>query len=64
MPKAKNDCLQREEMAGLRWKDVDFRWQRLAIRDKVEGRRSIPLTPYVASLMLKMQRMSNKPPNM
>ena len=33
---------RREEMAGLRWDDVDFRWQSLTIRDKVEGERTIP----------------------
>lgn len=42
---------RREEIAGLRWVDVDFRWKRLFIKDKVEGQRVIPLTPYVASLL-------------
>jgi integrase len=42
---------RREELAGLRWEDVDFQWKGLAIRDKVEGERTIPLTPYVASLL-------------
>ncbi len=39
---------RREELAWLKWEDVDFRWQSLTIRDKVEGERTIPLTPYVA----------------
>ena len=39
------------EVAGLRWEDVDFQWKSLRIRDKVEGERIIPLTPYVAHLL-------------
>jgi integrase len=42
---------RREELAALRWVDVDFQWNSLTIRDKVEGRRIIPLTPYVAFLL-------------
>ena len=41
---------RREEMADLKWTDVDFTWKSLAIGDKVEGQRVIPLTPYVAAL--------------
>jgi len=47
---------RREEMAALRWTDVDFQWKGLTIRDKVEGTRVIPLTPYLASLMSKLPR--------
>jgi integrase len=43
---------RREELAGLRWEDVDFQWESMTIRDKVEGERTIPLTPYVASSLL------------
>mgnify|MGYP000075102244 CR=1 FL=1 len=42
---------RREELAGLRWQDVDFQWKALRVRDKVEGERIIPLTPYVAHLL-------------
>lgn len=87
-PKAKGDCLQREqlgmwfaavralrdpvvsaylqcllltgarreELANLRWPDVDFQWGSLTIRDKVEGERTIPLTPYMASLLTALPR--------
>jgi len=42
---------RREELAGLRWEDVDFQWKSLHIADKVEETgRIIPLTPYVAAL--------------
>lgn len=47
---------RREELAGLRWEDVDFQWRSLTIRDKVEGERTIPLTPYVASLLAPLPR--------
>ena len=47
---------RREELAGLRWEDVDFKWKSLTIRDKVEGERTIPLTPYVAALLAPLPR--------
>lgn len=47
---------RREELAGLRWEDVDFQWRSLTIRDKVEGERTIPLTPYVATLLAPLPR--------
>jgi integrase len=54
---------RREEMAGLRWDDVDFQWNSITIRDKVEGKRTIPLTPYVASLLQELKRINETPPN-
>jgi integrase len=42
---------RREELAGLRWADVDFQWQKLTIADKVEATRVVPLTPYMAQLI-------------
>lgn len=47
---------RREEVAGLRWADVDFKWKSMTIKDKVEGQRVIPLTPYVASLLAPLPR--------
>ena len=47
---------RREEVAGLQWTDVDFQWKSLTIRDKVEGLRTIPLTPYVAALLAALPR--------
>jgi integrase len=48
---------RREELAALRWTDVDFQWGGLAIADKVESEgRMIPLTPYVASLLAALPR--------
>ena len=53
---------RREELAGLRWDDVDFQWQSMTIKDKVEGKRTIPLTPYVAGLLRDLKRRSDTPP--
>jgi integrase len=47
---------RREEVAGIRWEDVDFQWKAMTIKDKVEGERTIPLTPYVASLLACLPR--------
>jgi integrase len=53
---------RREELALLRWEDVDLKWRSLNIRDKVEGVRTIPLTPYFASLLLALKRINETPP--
>lgn len=47
---------RRRELAELRWEDVNFEWNSLTIRDKVEGERTIPLTPYFKSLLLGLIR--------
>lgn len=39
------------ELLDLNWTDVDTQWKSLTIRDKVEGERVIPLTPYVSRLI-------------
>lgn len=45
-----NECLR------LRWADVDTKWGSIAMHDKVEGERMIPLTPYVAHLLAGLPR--------
>jgi len=47
---------RREEMAGLTWANVDIRWKKLTIADKVESTRTIPLTPYLAQLLATLPR--------
>jgi len=53
-----------ESMIALRWEDVDFKWNRLTIRDKDESyggkdeTRVIPLTPFLASLLHDLKRRS------
>lgn len=55
---------RREEMAALRWDDVDFKWRSLSIADKIEeSGRTIPLTPYLASLLLSLKQINETPPN-
>lgn len=56
---------RREEMAALKWDDVDFQWRSLVIADKVEqdSGRTIPLTPYLASLLLELKQRNDTPPN-
>ena len=44
------------EVLGLRWEDVNTKWRGLTIRDKVEGERVIPLTPYVSQLIHALPR--------
>ncbi len=39
------------EVLTLRWEDVNTQWKGITIRDKVEGERVIPLTPYVSYLL-------------
>ena len=53
---------RREELAGVKWADVDFKWNSLTIHDKVEGERVIPLTPYVHSLLTELHTINNTPP--
>lgn len=49
---------RREEIASLCWNDIDFKWSSMRIRDKVEGERTIPLTPYVSALLSKLANTS------
>lgn len=46
------------EVMEIRWEDVDARWKGLRIRDKVEGERTIPLTPYVSHLLMNLPHRS------
>jgi integrase len=48
---------RREELAGLRWEDVDFKWGSIWVKDKVaEEGRKIPLTPYLSGLLASLPR--------
>ncbi len=44
------------EVLGLRWDDINTKWRGMTIRDKVEGTRIIPLTPYVWHLISALPR--------
>jgi integrase len=49
---------RREEMAELRWVDLDFRWASMKLKDKVEEYRVVPLTPYVSQLLYHLPRLN------
>lgn len=44
------------EVLALRWQDLNLQWRSIVIRDKVDGERQIPLTPYVWSLLAGLPR--------
>ena len=50
---------RRGEMQILKWADVDFKWQKMTIRDKVEPTRTIPLTPHLATLLHSLPRIND-----
>lgn len=49
---------RRTEWQLLKWEDVDFKGHKLTIRDKVEGQRVVPLTPYLAALLGTLPRVN------
>ncbi|MDP1999599.1 MAG: integrase family protein [Rhodoferax sp.] len=44
------------EVLSLRWEDVNTQWKGIQIRDKVEGTREIPSTPYMLHLLAALPR--------
>jgi hypothetical protein len=44
------------EPVWLKWSDADFQWKTISLRDKIEGKRQIGLTPYLASLLASLPR--------
>lgn len=49
---------RREELAALKWSDVDFQWRKLTLADKVDATRTIPLTPYMAWMLASLPRIN------
>lgn len=47
---------RREELAKLKWSDLNFKWKSIDLADKVEDGRSIPLTLYVGYLLNTLPR--------
>ncbi len=47
---------RRSEVLGLRWTDINTHWKFISMRDKWEGRREVPLTPYVEYLLMNLPR--------
>ena len=44
------------EVLALRWDDINTQWKGISIRDKVEGTREIPATPYMLHLLAALPR--------
>jgi len=44
------------EVLSLRWEDINTQWKGIQIRDKVEGTREIPATPYMLHLLTGLPR--------
>ena len=44
------------EVLALRWDDVNTKWKGISIRDKAEGTREIPITPYMLHLLSALPR--------
>ena len=44
------------EILAMQWEDINHHWRGLTIRDKVEGMRVIPLTPYVAQMLAALPK--------
>lgn len=47
---------RREELAELKWEDVNFQWRGISMKDKIEGTRAVPLTPHVSRLIGTLPR--------
>jgi integrase len=47
------------ELVSIKWEDVDFQWNTLTIKDKVEGLRIIPLTPFISHLLALLPRRND-----
>ena len=48
---------RREEVAALKWADVDFQWRNLTLADKVDATRTIPLSSYMAHMLATLPRV-------
>jgi len=44
------------EVLSLRWDDINTQWKGIQIRDKVDGTREIPATPYMLHLLTGLPR--------
>jgi integrase len=43
-------------MAALKWADVDFRWRKMTLADKVGLSRTVPLSDYMAAMLAGLPR--------
>ncbi len=52
---------RREELAGLKRADVDYRWNRMTIADKYGQTRVIPLAPHLKRMLLELPVVEGNP---
>ena len=51
---------RKDELLALEWKDIDFEWKKIKLKDKVDHTgREIPLTKYVEKLFLQLKVTSD-----
>lgn len=50
---------RRNEIAKIKWNDVNFKWKTITISDKVQGERVIPLTNYLAYLFAQLPKKND-----
>ena len=59
---------RREELARMKWADVDFEWDSLTLRDKAtskggqDGKRTIAMTPHIRALLLELKTINETRP--
>lgn len=50
---------RRNEIATLKWKDVDLKWNTMKIVDKIDDEgRIIPLTPFIKNVLLNLPKLN------
>ena len=50
---------RRNEIATLKWKDIDLKWNTMKIVDKIDDEgRIIPLTPFIKNLLLNLPKIN------
>lgn len=50
---------RREELASLTWANVDMRWRKLTLADKVETTRTIPMSAYLRQILASLPRSND-----
>ncbi len=50
---------RREELASLTWANVDMRWRKVTLADKVETTRTIPMSPYLWQILAGLPRAND-----
>lgn len=50
--------VRRDELLTLSWQNVDLRWNKMTVKDKIHPTRTLPLTPYVKHLLQGLPRVN------